>query len=72
MISGFESRAQVFPPYEDNSVFRSANINDRKHLSSKSKLIQNVVWEANLRMTPEEQKILLARGARLKGRTKEL
>lgn len=32
MISGFESRAQAFPKYEDKTVFRSANINDRKHL----------------------------------------
>ena len=28
------------------------------HLSSKSKLLQNIVWEANLRMTQEEQKVI--------------
>ena len=35
MISGFESRASVFPQYDDYTVFRTTNVKDREHFMAK-------------------------------------
>ncbi|TNV82163.1 hypothetical protein FGO68_gene16337 [Halteria grandinella] len=54
-ISGFESRAQAFPQYEDKQCFRTANTNDRLHLIQSNKQIQTIAWETNLRLSKEDR-----------------
>lgn len=56
MISGFESRAAVFPQYEDYNCFRSANIKDREHLMDSKQELSTIVWETNLRRSEIEMK----------------
>ena len=55
-ISGFESRAQAYPKYEDRSCFRTANTNDRLHLIESNKQIQTIAWETNLRLSKDEKR----------------
>jgi hypothetical protein len=59
MISGFESRSAAFPKYDDYTVFRSANVQHREHFMQKKEDLNTIVWETNLRRTPEENKKLL-------------
>ena len=49
MISAFESRSDAFPKYEDRTVFKSANLNERKHFIEKKQELSTIVWESNLR-----------------------
>ncbi len=59
MISGFESRAAVFPQYDDHTVFRTANIRDREHFMDSKQELNTIIWETNLRKTAEENKKVL-------------
>lgn len=59
MISGFESRAAVFPQYDDYTIFRTANVREREHFIDKKQELSTIIWETNLRRTSEENKKLL-------------
>lgn len=54
MISGYESRAQVFPQYDDSTIFRSNNLNERAHLMNEKQELNTIIWETNLRRSVNE------------------
>lgn len=54
MISGYESRAQVFPQYDDTTIFRSNNLNERAHFMNDKQELNTIIWEANLRRSVNE------------------
>ncbi len=56
MISGYESRAQVFPEYDDKTVFRSNNLNERAHFLNDNQELNTIIWEANLRRSVNEMR----------------
>ena len=49
-ISSFESKAHVFPKYDDRKAFQTSNANERAHLIKDAHDINVVVWESNLRV----------------------
>ena len=56
MISGYESRAQVFPEYDDKTVFRSNNLNERAHFLNDNQELNTIIWETNLRRNESPNK----------------